>query len=261
MTLAHLHQVTLMVGHTFLYNAGIRKVKECINPDDMGQIYYLYSCRTNLGPIRKDVNVLWDLAAHDISIFNYLLDSTPEWVSAVGAKVLHNTREDVGFVSLGYRNNVMGNIHVSWADPNKVRNLVVVGSQRRVVFDDLNVQEQVRIYEKGVTSAVPGDATFGEQQLLMRDGDIISPHIQASEPLKAQCNHFLDCITRGTQPLTNGQSGLDVVRVLAAIDVSIQRSGAPVYIDSVQAAALEASMQHQVSSSEKAGNRVWTTYP
>ncbi|MGH9896191.1 MAG: Gfo/Idh/MocA family protein, partial [bacterium] len=116
--LAESKSATLMVGHTFVYNPGIRKVKEYIQQVG-GEVYYLYSSRTNLGPIRRDVNALWDLAPHDVAIFNHLLDSTPEWISAVGAKVLRNCREDVGFISLGYRDNIVGHIHVSWADPQK----------------------------------------------------------------------------------------------------------------------------------------------
>ena len=128
-------------------------------------MYYLYALRTNLGPIRRDVNALWDLAAHDVAIFNYLLDSTPRWVSAVGAKVLRNCREDVGFITLGYpgtREDIVGHIHVSWADPHKAREVVVVGSDRRIVFNDLNGSEQVRVFEKGVKAAVPEPASYGE---------------------------------------------------------------------------------------------------
>ena len=159
--LAAAKSVVLMVGHTFVYNAGIHKMKEYIEAG-RDQVYYLYSSRTNLGPIRTDVNALWDLAPHDIAIFNYLLDSTPHWVSAVGLKVLRNCREDVGFISLGYpgdRTDIVGHIHVSWADPHKARELVVVGSDRRVVFNDLNGVEQVRVFEKGIkaTSDRTGD--------------------------------------------------------------------------------------------------------
>ncbi len=135
--LADSHSVTLMVGHTFIFNAGIRKVKEYVK-QDTGRVYYLYARRTNLGPIRRDVNALWDLAPHDIAIFNYLLDATPEWVSAVGGKVLGNSRDDVGFVSLGYPGNVLAHVHVSWADPDKAREVVVVKSDRRILFNDLN---------------------------------------------------------------------------------------------------------------------------
>lgn len=222
--------LTLMVGHTFLFNSAVRRVKEYIEQDDLGQIYYLHACRTNLGPIRQDVNAVWDLAPHDIAIFNYFLGGMPEWVSAVGAKVLQNCREDVGFIALGYPSNIVGHIHVSWVDPNKVRQVVVVGSNKRIVFNDLNSLEQVRVFEKGVTPAPPEVANYGEHQLLLRDGDIISPRIEASEPLKNQCAHFVECVRRCLCPLTDGWAGRAVVQVMAALDRSIERNGAPVAI-------------------------------
>lgn len=226
--LSEMYNRTLMVGHTFIYNSGIRKVKEHLQRADMGEIYYLYSCRTNLGPIRYDVNALWDLAPHDVSIFNYLLERSPQWVSAVGAKVLRSDNQDVGFVSLGYGDNVIGNIHVSWADPNKVRQLVVVGSNRRIVFDDLNALERVKIFEKGVVRRPPEASTFGEHQFMMRDGDIYSPQVEVNEPLKTQCTHFLECLRTGQRPVTDGWAGMEVVKVLSAIDQSIALNGAPV---------------------------------
>lgn len=230
LNLAEAKDVTLMIGHTFLYNAGIRQVKSYIMQGDMGKLYYLYSRRTNLGPIRNDVSALWDLAPHDISIFNYLLDSKPGWVSAVGARVLGNGRADVGFMSLGYDDNVVGHVHTSWADPHKVREVVVVGSDKRIVFDDLNSQERVRVFEKGVKRMDPQEGGYGEYQFLMRDGDIVIPNVEASEPLKNECKHFLECITLHCQPLTDGKNGLDVVRVMEAIDRSIELRGAPVEV-------------------------------
>jgi predicted dehydrogenase len=228
--LARSQELVLMVGHTFVYNAGIRKVKEYIQNKAIGRVYYLYSRRTNLGPIRHDVNALWDLAAHDISIFNYLLDATPEWASAVGARVLRNGREDVGFVSLGYPDGMLGHLHVSWADPNKVREVVVVGSDRRIVFNDLDPLERVRVYDKGVAPSRNGNGTsrFHQAGFVVRDGDITSPAIEISEPLKVQCAHFLDCIVNRTRPLTGGAEGAAVVRVMQAIDSSVAANGAPV---------------------------------
>jgi predicted dehydrogenase len=222
--------VTLMVGHTFLYNAGVRKVKSYIEEAKLGRIYYVYARRTNLGPIRKDVNALWDLASHDVSIFNYLLDGVPEWVSAVGIKALRNCREDVGFISLGYPDGIVGHIHVSWADPNKVREVVVVGSERRIVFNDLNTFEKVRVFEKGVSPTPAEASSYGEYHLLMRDGDIVSPKVEASEPLKNQARHFIDCIAQGGCPLTSGRDGLAVVRVMEAVDRSLECRGAPVEV-------------------------------
>jgi len=230
--LAESKATVLMVGHTFVYNAGIHKMKEYVAAG-RDQVYYLYSSRTNLGPIRNDVNALWDLAPHDVAIFNYLLDSTPQWVSAVGAKVLRNCREDVGFISLGYkgeRTDIVGHIHVSWADPHKARELVVVGSDRRIVFDDLNGIEQVRVFEKGVKATPAEPLTYGDYRLQIRDGDIVSPRLEVSEPLKNQCRHFLECVTSGAAPITSARDGEQVVKVLEAIDRSLQLQGAPVRV-------------------------------
>jgi predicted dehydrogenase len=223
-----------MVGHTFLYNPGIGKIRQYIIDGRLGRIYYLYARRTNLGPIREDVNALWDLAPHDVSIFNYFLDSTPEWVSAVGAKVLHNSREDVGFISLGYRGGIIGHIHVSWADPHKVREVVVVGSDERVVFNDLDSVERVRVFEKGVTPVESDASSYGDHHLRMRDGDIISPRIDVSEPLRNECAHFLECVSEGKQPLSDGRSGLDVVRTMEAISRSVAQKGAPLELAGVR---------------------------
>jgi predicted dehydrogenase len=231
--LAHSRDLTLMVGHTFLYNPGIIKVKEYIQRGDIGRLYYLYSRRTNMGPIRHDVNALWDLAPHDVSIFNYLLESTPDWISAVGAKVLRNGHEDVGFISLGYPSDVIAHIHVSWTDAYKVREVVAVGSEKRIVFNECNPLERVRVFDKGVSVIEPEAATYGEYQLRIRDGDILSPRIDASEPLKNQCLHFLDCINKRTRPLTDGWMGREVIRIMNAIDQSVENRGAPVELKTV----------------------------
>lgn len=227
--LAEANSTTLMVGHTFLFNAGVRKVKEYVRQGD-GRVYYLYARRTNLGPIRSDVNALWDLAPHDIAIFNYLLDATPEWVSATGGKVLRNCRHDVGFVSLGYPGGVLAHIHVSWADPDKAREVVVVKSDKRIVFNDLNGAEQVRVYEKGVSPVEEEPLNYGEFRFEIRDGDIISPRIEAVEPLKNQCRHFLQCLTTGKRPISGGLEGLHVVQVLEAINRSMENKGVQVEV-------------------------------
>ena len=221
----------LLVGHTFLYNGGIRKIRQLVADGSIGDTYYLYARRTGLGPIRHDVNAIWDLAPHDVTIFNYLLDATPVWVSATGARVLKNCRDDVGFISLGYPGGLVGHIHVSWVDPNKVREVVVVGSEKRVVFNDLDPLERVRIFDKGV-ALVPAEepVSFGEFQFQMRDGDIVSPAVPPSEPLKNQCGHFLHCIRRGEVPFTPARQGRDTVVVMEAIAESLAANGAPVAI-------------------------------
>jgi predicted dehydrogenase len=231
-TLAQQSQQTLMVGHTFLYNPSVRKMREYIAAGDCGDVYYLHATRTNLGPIRKDANALWDLIPHDLSIFSYLLGSRPIWVSAVATKLLRNNREDVGFVTLAYPNGILGQVHVSWADPDKVREVVLVGSKKRIVFNDLNTTESIRIFEKGISPSETDVDSFGEFRLLIRDGDIISPRVEASEPLKNQCAHFLECAVTGAKPLSDGENGLEVVRTLVAIDESVRRNGAPVEVRS-----------------------------
>lgn len=231
--IADQHQRKLMVGHVFLFNPGIEKIKSYITQKKIDRVYYLYARRTNLGPIRRDVNAIWDLATHDVSIFNYLLGSTPLQVSAVGAKVLGNHQEDVGFMTLTYPNGVIGHIHVSWADPNKERELVVVGSNMRISFDDLNAQERVRVFEKGV-SVDPEPNSFGEHQLMMRDGDIISPHVAVNEPLKSQVKHFIDSIANNTQPVSDGWFGRDVVQVMENIQQSVHQNGRPIEMSSVR---------------------------
>ena len=226
--MAESRRLTLMVGHTFVYNAAVRKVREYMDAGTLGDIYYMYARRTSLGPIRTDVNALWDLASHDVSIFSYLLGSQPEWVSAIGSRVLRNEREDVGFVSIGYPGGVVAHIHVSWADPNKTRELVVVGSEKQVVFNDLNALERVRLFSKGVTAVTAENPSYGEFMFQLRDGDIVSPMIEASEPLKNECAHFVDCVCTGNVPITDGAIGASAVRVMEAIDESISRRGIPV---------------------------------
>jgi predicted dehydrogenase len=238
--LAEAERRVLLVGHTFLYNAGVRKVREYISNSELGRLYYLYAQRTNLGPIRRDVNAIWDLGSHDVAIFNYLLDSQPLWTSAVGVKVLHNETEDVGFISLGYPNGIVGHIHVSWADPDKVREVVVVGRDKRIVFNDLDPLERVRVFDRGV-GPVPAEQPpgLGTYPFVIRDGDITSPAVALSEPLKNQLGHFLHCVRRGESPLTGGRLGRDVVEVMEAIDRSIALRGAPVTVQQAPEAAHE----------------------
>ena len=216
----------LMVAHTFMYNPAVRALKRYVRSEAFGQMYYVVSRRTHLGLIRPDVNAIWDLVPHDVSIFTYVLEALPVTVSAVGGRFLHPHKEDVGFITLTYPNGVIGNIQASWIDSNKVREVVAVGSRQRVVFDDVNNLEKIRIFEKG--AAISGDVnSFGEFQLMLRDGDILSPRIETSEPLRNQCEHFLECVASGAEPLTGGRAGLDVVRIMVAIQRSLQAGGVP----------------------------------
>jgi predicted dehydrogenase len=194
----------LLVGHIFLYNRGIQKMKDLITEDDFGALSHLRATRTNPGPVRQDVSVVWDLASHDVSIFNYFLDAKPVKVGAVGRHLLGSSRPDEAFITLTYPDSVIGYIHVSWVDPNKVREVAAVGRKSRVVFDD-------------------------SRSCLWVWGEFCSnPRIEPSEPLKNQSQHFLDCIRAGQTPLSDGLNGRDVVQVIAAIDRSLQNDGQPV---------------------------------
>jgi len=231
--------LTLMIGHTFLFNPGVRKLREYIERGDVGRIYYLYSQRTNLGPIRDDVDALWDLAPHDVSIFNHLLGEQPEWVSAVGSCALGRERADVGFITLGYPGDIVAHIHVSWADPYKVREVVVVGSHKRLVFSDTNPLERVRVFDKGIAVEPAESTTFGEFTMLLRDGAILSPVVEGSEPLKNQCVHFLECVRTGARPRSDARVGRSVVAVMEAVDVSLARGGERVEVGHERAEADE----------------------
>lgn len=211
----------LMVGHVFLYNMGIRRIKEYIQSGELGRIHYIHCARTNLGPIREDVNAVYDLASHDISICSYLLGSTPGRVVAKAGTFLKHSVEDIAFISLGYPDNVIANIHVSWLDPRKVRQMTVVGDKKMAFWDDLNPNEPIRLYDKGVIQE-PYYSDFGEFQLLTHEGDVLSPKVKMQEPLKMQANHFIECVRERKTPLSDGENGADVVRVLNMIDEFIR---------------------------------------
>lgn len=217
----------LMVGHVFLFNPGIRALKELIEKRECGRIYYLHSERTNLGPFRRDVNAVWDLAAHDISIFNYFLNAMPKEVSARGGRYLQKQLEDVAFISLIYPGDILVNVHVSWLDPRKVRQITVVGDKQMVMWDDLDSIGPVKIYDRQVVPQYFYQ-TFGEFHLLAKEGAITIPKVGLYEPLKAQAQHFLDCVAKRKPPLPDGKSGLDVVVVLNAIQKSLAQKGSPV---------------------------------
>lgn len=209
-------KLILMVGHVFLFNPGIVKLKEVLDSKELGQVYYLHAERTNLGPVRKDVNSVFDLASHDIAIFNFLLGSKPRVVSAVGKGYLQPQVEDVAFVSLEYPNNVMAHIHVSWLDPKKIRQITVVGSKKMATWDDLAMTGPVEIFSKRIERE-PFYKDYGEFHLLAKDGEVVIPAVKAEEPLKRQAEHFMNSILHRTQPIADGRNGLDVVETLEQI--------------------------------------------
>ncbi len=194
----------------------------------MGEVLYLYSSRVNLGRIREEENALWSLTAHDISVAMYLLEDLPQEVTAKGESYLRKGVEDVVFATLKFKNNILAQIHASWLDPHKMRKFTIVGSKKMVVFDDMQASEKIRLYDKGVDRKL--DYHTYAEYLSLRNGDINIPHMEIKEPLQIECQHFLDCIKNGEQPLTGGENGLSVLRVLEAAQVSMQRGGTPVKI-------------------------------
>ena len=220
----------LMVGHVFIFHPGISKLKEYIINNELGKIQYAHSERTNLGPFRYDVDAVFDLAAHDVSIFNYLFSKTPIEVSARGHRCLTEERDDLAFITLLYPNNILVNIHVSWIDPKKVRTVTIVGDKKMAFWDDLSAEGAIKLYDKHVEQKTLYYENFGEFQLLSKEGDITIPKIDLYEPLKEQDSHFIDCIENRKQPVSDGQTGLDVVKVLCAAEESIKRRGASIEV-------------------------------
>ncbi len=218
----------LMTGHVFLFNPGILKLRALLTAGDPGRVYYLRALRTNLGPVRRDVNAVYDLASHDISIFNFLLDAEPVSVSAVGAAFLQEGIEDVAFVTLKYPNGVIANIQVSWLDPKKLREIVVVGDKKMVVWDELAPAGPVSIYDKTIVKQ--DYDTFGTFQLLAKEGDLTIPRVAPAEPLKVQDQKFLDCIRAGQIDFSDGRFSISVVKVLVAIETSLKAGGGPVAV-------------------------------
>ena len=215
----------LMVGHIFLFNAGLQKVKQLLDAGEIGRVYYLSAVRTNLGPIRDDVNASYDLAAHDVSIFNWLLGGPPEAVSATGASFLQPGIEDVAFISLRYPRDIFANIHASWLNPKKVRQITVVGSRTMVTWDDLELNTPVTIYDKGANPEHEY-SEYGEfLRLSMWDGDVRQPKVNLGEPLRAEDRHFLDRIRNDGDLQSDGVFSLDVVRVLEAAELSLKQGG------------------------------------
>lgn len=215
--------LTLMVGHLLLFHPAVVKLKELIDSGELGDIYCLYSSRLNLGKVRKTENSWWSLAPHDISIINYLLDSRPESVSAQGQCFIQDDVQDLVFATLNYPEKVIAQVHVSWLDPHKERKLTIVGSRKMVVFDDMESAEKIKIYDKRVM--VDDPVVSYNDFFSVRSGDINIPHVGMKEPLRVECSHFLDSIREGKKPLTCAANGRDVVKVLAAGQMSMENNG------------------------------------
>lgn len=227
--LAAARGLKVMIGHTFVYTPAVRKIKALMDSGELGDVYYVNISRVNLGIFQQDANVVWDLAPHDVAMLNYLFEAHPVSVSANGRCYVQREKgiEDVAFVTLEYPGGRLAHIHVSWLDPNKIRNCTFVGSRKMLVYDDVSPSEKIRVYDKGV-DVQPHYHDYGEFQLLYRSGDIFVPRIDTVEPLKIETDHFLKVIGGQEKNLSSGEEGLRVVQVLEGACRSIAEDGKPI---------------------------------
>ena len=215
----------LMVGHLLIYHPVVDRLRKMITSGELGKVHYIYTQRVNLGTIRQDENALWSFAPHDLSVILHLLEEEPVAVSAHGESYIQRGIEDVVFVNLHFSDGKMANIHLSWLDPHKLRRITLVGSKKMVVFDDMETLEKLKIYDKGVGS--PSYDTYGEY-LSLRFGDITIPNVRMLEPLRAETEHFVQCIESRKEPKTGGRDGLRVVSILIAAQRSLEGKGCPI---------------------------------
>jgi predicted dehydrogenase len=250
--LAQKNGLALMVGHTFLYSAPVRKIKEIIDWGDIGEIQYISSRRLNLGLFQKDINVAWDLAPHDISIVLYIIGEQPHSINCWGNAHITPGIEDVTCMCINFSKERFATIQSSWLDPKKVRDMTIVGTKRMIVYDDVEPLEKIRIYDARV-EVPPHYDSFAEFTYSYHYGDSYIPYIKQEEPLKVECQHFLDCIMHGKTPLTSGQKGMEVVRILEASSTSLKQKGAPVPFDpkaAVKTVSSNGSAAHPAPPSE-----------
>jgi predicted dehydrogenase len=222
--------LVLMVDHTFLYSAPVRKIAEIVQAGDLGEIRYVNSRRLNLGLFQKDINVAWDLAPHDISIILHILGEFPIAVNCQGNAHVSPGVEDVTNMSLFFPHKRFATIQSSWLEPRKIREMTIVGSQRMIVYDDLQTREKIRIYDVRVVRP-PHYDTFAEFHYSYHYGDSYIPHLQQEEPLNLACRHFIECIETDSQPITGGRHGLEMIKVLEGASASLKMNGAPFAFD------------------------------
>lgn len=231
--LAAEHKLQLMVDHTFVYNGAVRRIKESIDRAELGEVLYFDSVRINLGLIQSDVNVIWDLAPHDLSVMDYLIGKEPCSVHASGVSLVSGKQEELAYLSLNFDGKFIANFHVSWLSPVKIRRILVGGTQKMVVYDDLEASEKVKIYDKGVmVSAQENDENRYKTLVEYRVGDMLAPAYDLTEALKLEAEHFAECILHKKTSRTPGESGLRVVRILEAANASL-KSRAPVSLEKI----------------------------
>lgn len=223
-------RLTLLVDHTFVYTPAVQKIRELISEGALGQIFYYNGNRASLGLFQRDVNVIWDLAVHDISIINYIFDEAPLAVSATGAIHISGTPENMAHITLFFESSCVAHINVNWLSPIKVRQTFIGGSRKMIVYDDMEPTEKVKVYDKGVSLDVSGEKAH-QFRIGYRAGDMWAPHLATSEALCNEARHFVDCIRRDASPVTSGTTGLQVVEILEAASRSIAAQGRPIRLN------------------------------
>ena len=232
---AERRQLVLSVDHTFVYTGAVRKMRELVTSDALGEIYYYDSVRVNLGLFQHDVNVIWDLAVHDLAIMDHVLASKPIAVSATGMSHLGNEPENIAYLTLFFENRLIAHLHVNWLAPVKVRRTLVGGSRKMIVYDDLEPSEKIKVYDKGVTVNGNGSGNGNKYRMLIdyRSGDMCAPQLDITEALRTEAKHFIKCIEVSQPTMTDGHAGLRVVRILEAATASIAARGRIVELDAV----------------------------
>jgi len=221
--LAEKHQLTFMVDHTFIYTGAVRKMHEIISQGDLGDLYYFDSVRINLGLFQRDVNVLWDLAPHDIAIMEHLVEGMPVSVCANGACHVGNGIENVAYLTVYFDNGFIAHFHNNWLAPVKIRTVMVCGSKKMVLYDDMETSEKIKVYDRGIEIGRTEDVH--DARISYRLGDMWAPKLETTEALRLVAGEFADCVTSGRTPVTDGISGLNVVKILEASEMSIKRRG------------------------------------
>jgi len=223
--LAHKKNLTIMVDHTFLFTGAVRKIKELVDNDTLGKLFYFDSTRVNLGLFQHDVNVIWDLAPHDLSIMDYVVNDKPVAVAATGTSHF-NSLENIAFVTVYFEHKMIGHFNVNWMSPVKVRSTLIGGEKKMLVWNDLDADEKIKIYDKGVD--VSSKESIYDLLVSYRSGDVWVPRIDQTEALKIEADYFVDCITKGITPINDGMAGLRVVKILEATTTSLKKKGAMV---------------------------------
>ena len=229
--LADAEGLILMVDHTFVYTGAVRRIKQLIDTGELGRLYYYDSVRVNLGLVQHDANVMWDLAAHDLSIMDYLLEQQPRSVTAVGATHLPGEMADVAYLTIMFDDSLIAHFHVNWLSPVKVRQVLIGGDRRMVVFDDIQPTEKIKVYDRGVQWSEDPNEARRERLVAYRLGDMYAPVLDQTEALRTECAHFVACIRSGETPLSDGRSGLRVVRLLEAAERSLCNGGSMESVD------------------------------